>query len=115
MRRLDKDIAAIVQAQYFARFEFGNEIRSDVNVAAADETTFDSRSDELVLESIDPYANIGSRIVIDPRKEMWCAGDNFHAARDSDPRHCQGFVQILGPVVYSREEVAVEIYQGPAP
>ena len=111
MRRFDKDITPVIQAQYFARFELGDEIWSDVNVAARNETTLNSRANELILKLIDPCTNIGSGIIVDPRKEVRSTGDNFHSVRDSEPRHCQGFVQILGAVVYPRKEVAVKIYQ----
>ena len=79
MWRFDENVATIVEAESFAGFQFGQEVRGHVNVAATNEPAFNSGRVEIGLKSINSKPNVRARVIVDARKYMWSAGDHADA------------------------------------
>ena len=80
VRRFHQNVATVVQAEGFARFQFGQKIRGDVKVAASGQATINSGIVELRLEVGNPKTDVRPRIIINARKKMRSTGDDVDAA-----------------------------------
>jgi hypothetical protein len=58
VRRLHENVATIVKAESFARFQLGQEVRGYVKVPANHQATFNSGIVEACLEGADPKTDV---------------------------------------------------------
>ena len=80
VRRLHQNVATVVEAEGFARFQLGQEVRGYVKVAATDQAAANSGIVEVGLEAGDPKSDVRPGIVVHARKKMRSTRNHADAA-----------------------------------
>ena len=69
MRRLHQNVATVVEAEGFARFQLGQEVPGDMKVATTDQAAANSSIVEVGSEGGDPNGMSGPELLYTPGKK----------------------------------------------
>jgi hypothetical protein len=102
VRRLDQDVAGIGDRKQSAGAKPGHKIGGHMNVSAGGQLEVNAVFIKRNLELFYGLPNRRTRIVVEARQDMRCAGNYRYALLDRRPRHLQRNGQIAGTVVDAR-------------
>lgn len=114
MRRLNQDIARFGQRQETTGPQAINKVRHNVDVGPGHETQWNVLVVQDVLEVFDRLADLGTRIVVEPRQDVGRAGDDRHAIVDRGAGHRERDGYVCGAVINARQNVAMQVDHGTA-
>ena len=109
MRRLEQDVSAVIQGQYFIIAQACEKIGPDMSIAACHKGEVDSVVPQLRVEFTDTLANVCRLIVVEARQEMRRACHHSDAVIDRHARHIQRGREIGRAVIDARKNMAMQI------
>ena len=77
MRRLHKNVAAVMQGEDLAHLQALREVRADMGIGADDKGELQSLAFKHGIEMLHPGPNVGGLIVVHSRHEMGCASHHL--------------------------------------
>jgi hypothetical protein len=98
-----------MKGQDAAILEAGDKIWPDVGITPNYERKVDAVINQLLVEERNAVPDVSCVGVIDPRQHMGGAGHNGNAVIDCHTGHINSHGEINGPIVNSRQNMAVKV------